>query len=231
MSWVIELTGRLGSFDLDLSCTLEDSLFSVIGPNGSGKTTLLRSIVGADLPLVGRIVVNGRTLFDTDQSVRVEPHERRIGYVPQGYALFPHMTVGKNVAFGHNAAPGLSVEDILRRFDLLRFQDRFPEELSGGERQRVALARAIATQPDALLLDEPLAALDPRVRRALRTELVRMLKAEGLPAIFVTHDVRDVRAFGGTVVVVEDGRVVQTGTVEDLQSAPASPFVAEFLDA
>lgn len=232
MSWRIDLRGELGPFRVKIQCDLGDGLVQVIGPNGSGKSTLLRAIVGARLSLEGRLIMNGRTLFDSSQGIDVAPHLRGVGYVPQGYALFPHLTALENVAFGCRGPSGRDrAREILRRFDLAHLESRFPAVLSGGEKQRVALARAVATSPEALLLDEPLAALDPRIRRTLRQDLVRHLAEEGLPAIIVTHDLRDVRAFGGVVVVLEDGEVVQTGSPDELAAHPSGAFAAEFFGA
>ncbi len=230
MSWAIDLKGTLGSFELDMSLDIEDGLVVLVGPNGSGKSTLLRAIAGAELGLEGRISLNGKVLVDSAQGLRVPPHLRRIGYVPQGYALFPHLTAVENVAFGCGTGDAAleQAAALLSRFEIGHLQHRYPAVLSGGEGQQVALARAVAIDPEALLLDEPLAALDPRIRRAVRTRLARHLRDSGVPAIVVTHDRRDVKAMGGTVVVVEDGAVVQTGTADDLSANPSCEFVAEF---
>ncbi len=232
MSWAIDLRGQVGALRLALRLEAPEGSLTVIGPNGAGKTTLLRAIAGAPTALKGRIEVGGRALLDTARGVALPPHARRIGYVPQGLGLFEHLTALDNVAFGcprgrRGLAQALST---LERFGAGELADRFPSSLSGGERQRVALARAFAPTPEAMLLDEPLSALDPALRRQTRALLVEVLGQARLPAIVVTHDARDVRALGGLVAVVEGGAVVQVGTMAQLVAAPASPFVEEFFD-
>jgi molybdate transport system ATP-binding protein len=234
MGWQVALRGRLGELSLDVSFTSNAGPTLIVGPNGSGKTTVLRAIAGARLPLQGEIRLNGRTLVDQGSGVCLPPEERHIGYVPQGYALFPHLTAVDNVAFGCRGGARECKEQALaalERFEARHLAARYPLELSGGEQQRVALARALATEPRGLLLDEPLSALDARTRRTMRSFLAEYLSAQERPAIVVSHDVRDVLALGGHVIVLEDGKITQQGSAHDLAHAPATDFVSEFFDA
>jgi molybdate transport system ATP-binding protein len=230
----VRLRGAVGELALDVTLELESSPLVIIGPNGAGKTTLLRALAGARMPLDGHVRLGERTLFDSVRGVDVAPEERRVGYVPQGFGLFPHLTVLDNVAFasrrsrGGAAAAREHAAHVLESFDALSWAERLPSELSGGQAQRVALARALAGDPELLLLDEPLSALDARARRELREHLASYLRTQGPPAVLVSHDARDVWSLGGSVVVVEAGRVVQRGTAAELQRMPATEFIAEF---
>ena len=193
-------------------------------------------MTGALMPRQGEFTVDGVCLFSRARNIDVPMEERRVGYVPQGYGLFPHMTVLENVCFGLSVrgrvdaasrrAMGLAQLESLGCASLAA---RMPERLSGGEQQRVALARALVTEPAMVLLDEPLAALDAISRRSVRRFLSSRLAQLAQPSVIVTHDIRDVEALGADVCVLEEGRVVQSGTPDELRAAPASPFVAEFL--
>ena len=240
MHWRVSVRARTGTFDLDTTVEGDGSPVVLIGSNGSGKTTLLRVISGAYRPLGGRIQVGDRVLFDSDTGVCLAPEERGVGYVPQGYGLFPHLSVLDNVAFGLAAAKprrprserGAAAAAILDEMGCGHLSGRFPSTLSGGEKQRVALARALLPAPDMLLLDEPLAALDAAARRDFRHYLAGHLAARKLPAIVVTHDVRDIRALGTPAVyVLEGGTVAQSGPPDALAAHPASDFIAEFFSA
>jgi ABC-type sulfate/molybdate transport systems ATPase subunit len=237
VSWHVTIRMRLGSLDLDLDLRGDDTPVAVIGPNGSGKTTLLRTIAGAYRPDAGAIRVRGDTLFDAEAGVDLPPERRGVGYVPQGYGLFPHLSVLDNVAFSWVSRGVARTE---RRHAALRLMERMgcahlaarsPTHLSGGEQQRVALARALTAEPRMLLLDEPLAALDAPSRRQIRTYLAEHLAERRGPALVVSHEARDVRALGAFVYAIEQGRVVQSGTAEALASAPATEFVAAFFEA
>ncbi|HEY0467658.1 MAG TPA: ABC transporter ATP-binding protein, partial [Polyangiaceae bacterium] len=207
------------------------------GPNGAGKTTLLLMLLGVRRPRSGRIVVGGTTLLDTARRLEVPVESRRLGYVPQDYALFPHMTALANIEFAlangdsnQNAASRrLKALSLLSDFGLAELAQRRSTELSGGEKQRVALARALAPQPRALLLDEPLSALDASARKDVRSFLASHLKRLGLPALVVTHDPADARELGHRIAVLEAGSVVQVGTWAELCARPASPFVERFV--
>lgn len=229
MSWSADVSAQLGTLRLDVHLSGGDDALLIIGENGAGKTTLLRILAGA-IPAKGRIQVADRVLLDTDAGIALPPQSRSIGYVPQGYGLFPHLSARDNVAFGLTG-PGrrAQAEAMLASLDLTRLADLRPRHLSGGQQQRVALARALVTRPRLLLLDEPLAALDVGARRQMRTLLADHL--DGIPAVVVTHDVRDVRALGEQVAVLSDGAVVQSGSISAVEAAPALPFVAEFFSA
>lgn len=226
MSWSIEIEARAGPLHLDLSITGDARPVAVVGPNGSGKTTLLRVVAGAHPAGAGRIVVDGDVWFDAVAGVDLAPDERSVGFVPQGFGLFPHLTVLGNVAFGASRdAAAQSLADL----GCAHLADRRPAALSGGEQQRVALARALVTDPALLLLDEPLSALDALTRGTIRTVLAHHLRHPPRPTLVVTHDVRDVVALDAEVVVLDAGAVVQRGSVDALRRAPATPFVREFL--
>ena len=225
---MLELRVRrvLGTLDVDVQLAVAGEAVLVAGPNGAGKSTLLRLLLGVLRPDSGRIVLAGRTLFGP--GIDLSPEERRLGYVPQDYALFPHLDALGNVAFG---LEGHGRRDRARRWldrlDAGRLGERRVGELSGGERQRVALARALAREPKALLLDEPFASLDPGARRELRASLRGWLSEWRLPALIVSHDLADAEV-ADRIAVLEKGRIVQQGTPEELRAAPASPFVAGF---
>lgn len=235
VGWEVALEGRLGRLSLDLRFQTGGAPVAIVGPNGAGKTTLLRVLAGARVPVRGVIRVDGRTLLDSAVGIDILPEQRRIAYLPQGYALFPHLNALDNVAFGVAASSRANrrreARRLLAELSAEHLAERTPERLSGGEQQRVALARALATGPLALLLDEPLAALDPTSRRSTRAFLAEYLSARRRPALVVTHELRDVIALGGRAIVIMDGRVVQVGTVAELAADPANDFVAEFFQA
>jgi molybdate transport system ATP-binding protein len=211
----IALAVKRGSFSLEVALAT-GGVLAIVGPNAAGKSTLLAAILGV-LPSTGTVSVGGRALHG------LSTEARRLGYVPQQYALFPHLDVRGNVAFGARR----DVDEVLRELELTGLARRRPATLSGGEQQRVALARALATQPDALLLDEPLAALDASTRQAMRRTLRTELQRRALPTILVTHDPADAEALADEVAVLDAGRVVQRGTPAALRAQPISSFVAE----
>jgi sulfate transport system ATP-binding protein len=233
---VSHLTKRYGGFCAldDVSFTVQQGeLLALLGPSGSGKTTLLRIIAGLERADAGSV------LFDGDDAVRRDPKDRGVGFVFQHYALFRHMTVFENVAFGLRVRPRAQrppEEDIRRRVnDLLSLVQldylgtRYPSQLSGGQRQRVALARALAVEPKVLLLDEPFGALDAKVRQELRRWLRRLHAEIHLTSVFVTHDQEEALELANRVVVMNEGRIEQDGTPEDVVEHPATPFVVNFL--
>lgn len=235
----VELGATVGSLTIDVAFETDDGPLALVGPNGSGKTSLLRLILGASPATRGKIAIGPELLFDSRSSVDVPTEDRRLGYLPQGYGLFPHMSALENVEFGLRADRTLDGPSarrdrayaLLRELEVSELAERRPGQLSGGERQRVALARALSANPRALLLDEPLAALDPGSRKRVRSFLSEYLSGLGLPTLLVTHDPRDVRALARRVAVIEAGRVIQSGTLEELRSSPASAFVEEFQSA
>src|SRR6266516_3426277 len=225
---------RFGSFDAvkDVGFEAEDGkITALLGPSGSGKSTVLRMIAGLERPDAGRIWVGGEE--QTSKSVQ----ERRFGFVFQHYALFRHMTVRRNVAFGlsvrreSKAAQRNRVDELLDLVGLAPFANRYPDQLSGGQRQRVALARALAPQPRLLLLDEPFGALDARVRQELRRWLDDLHRELGVTSLLVTHDQEEALELANEVVVMHLGRVEQIGTPDEIYNSPVSPFVAGFIGA
>ncbi|MBL1258419.1 sulfate/molybdate ABC transporter ATP-binding protein [Methylocystis sp. Sn-Cys] len=208
-------------------------LVALLGPSGSGKTTLLRVIAGLNAP------DRGHVYFDGEDATNLPVQDRRVGFVFQNYALFKHMTVADNIAYGLKVRPRRarpSRGDIAARAaELLKFVqleglgDRYPAQLSGGQRQRVALARALAIEPRVLLLDEPFGALDARVRKDLRRWLREVHKETGLTTVFVTHDQDEAMELADRVVVLNEGRIEQIGTPAELYDQPASPFVISFV--
>ena len=202
-------------------------LVALLGPSGSGKTTLLRVVAGFEVPDAGTVEIGGRTV--AGPGVWEEPDRRRVGMVFQDGALFPHLTVAGNVAFG-GPAPGRADES-LELVGLAGRARSYPHELSGGERQRVALARALATDPEVVLLDEPFASLDAGLRESLREDVAAILRSAGASALLVTHDQQEALSLADRIVVMRDGRVEQAGTPEQVYDHPASRWVAEFLGA
>jgi len=214
----------------DISAHFEEGSFtSLLGPSGSGKTTLLRIVAGFVAPDSGSVSIGGQDV------TRVPVWARNIGMVFQSYALFPHMSVNENVGFGL-ARRGIRGADaqkrVARALEMVRlpkFGDRSPRQLSGGQQQRVALARAIVTQPTVLLLDEPLSALDRRLRQEMQVELVRIQRESGLTTIFVTHDQEEALTLSDRVAILDRGRIIQIGAPSEVYERPATRFAAEFL--
>ncbi len=203
----------------------QGDIVALLGPSGSGKTTLLRMIAGFERPDAGRVAIAGLTV--AGPGVFVEPEQRRIGMVFQQGALFPHLSVQANVAFG--ATRRKRVAECLELVELGHRGAAFPHELSGGERQRVALARALAAEPEVVLLDEPFAALDATLRESLREQVAAILRATGASALLVTHDQAEALSLADMVAVMQDGRLQQFGTPEEVYERPRSRWVAEFL--
>ena len=202
-------------FDVEVALDVGAETVALVGPSGAGKTTILRAIAGLAKPTSRLVAANGEVWFDSERRIDRRPEERAVGYVFQEYALFPHLSVERNVAFA-GGEPG----DLLERLGIGDLAKAKPTELSGGERQRVALARALAHKPQILLLDEPMAALDPHTRGRVRAELRTLLRELGLPSILVTHDFLDAAALADRIAVLVEGRIVQTGTAEELIASP-----------
>lgn len=222
---------RVAGFELDVDFASAAPRTVLFGPSGGGKSMTLRAIAGATRLDSGRIVVAGRVLFDSAAAVNVPSHARRVGLVPQGYALFPHLTVAENILYGAARCPDRQrrLDELLELIDLPGYGRRRPSELSGGQQQRVALARALAAEPELLLLDEPFSALDASLRRALREELLRIQQHAGVPLMAVTHDLQDAFELGDYMVVIDKGRVVQQGAREEVFYRPATRRAAELL--
>src|SRR5215211_4320985 len=208
------------------SLTVEQgAIVALVGPSGSGKTTLLRLIAGFERPDAGSVRIGGREV--AGERAWVEPEERRVGMVFQHGALFPHLSVGANAAFGATRAERGT--ECLELVDLAHRSGAYPHELSGGERQRVALARALAADPAVVLLDEPFAALDAGLRQRLREEVAAILREAGTSALLVTHDQAEALSLADTVAVMRDGGVEQVGSPQEVYERPGSRWVAEFL--
>ncbi|MDJ0902571.1 MAG: ABC transporter ATP-binding protein [Xenococcus sp. MO_188.B8] len=223
----------------------QGELLGLLGPSGCGKTTLLRIVAGFEKVSQGQVVLAGNIV--SDRNINIPPEKRNTGMVFQDYALFPHLTVAENIAFGlkgkkTEANGGIfhhgrlknheiqqRIRDVLELVGLSTLEKRYPHELSGGQQQRVALARAIAPQPALILLDEPLSNLDVQVRHRLREEIRAILKAAGTTAIFVTHDREEALAISDKIAVMRDGKLEQVGTPETIYTKPSSRFVAEFV--
>jgi len=231
--FAVEITKRLPGFTLDVAWTAGDGVAVLFGPSGAGKTLTLQCLAGLVHPDAGRIAVDDRVLFDAVAGVNLPPQQRRVGYVFQGYALFPHLTVAENVGFGLRDRPravrDTRVADVIARLDLGGLERRRPSDLSGGQRQRVALGRALAIDPALLLLDEPLSALDAPLRRALRDELRSILSGWGTAAVVVTHDFTEAYRLADRIIVYESGRVIQAAPRAELLWQPASEAVARVM--
>jgi molybdate transport system ATP-binding protein len=226
---------RRGSLQVDVELSVADGeVLAVLGPNGAGKSTILRVLAGLLVPDGGRVVVDGDAVWNA-ADVHLPPHRRAIGMVFQDHLLFPHLSVTENVAFGPRSrgvprtAARAAAAAWLERVGLAGLGDRRPGQLSGGQAQRAALARALVGEPRVLLLDEPLSALDARTRLTVRAELHRHLADYPGSAVLVTHDPVDAMALATRVVVVEDGRVVQTGTPAEVARRPRTDYVARLV--
>lgn len=216
-------------FLLDVELEAPPGITIIFGPSGAGKSTLLDCIAGLAIPASGRIATGSRVLFDSAAGIDEAPARRQVGYVFQDLALFPHMTVGENVAYGLIKHPQRRsrVEQILRAFRIAHLVDRRPSEISGGERQRVALARALVIDPCVLLLDEPLSALDAATKTRIVDDLRTWNQSHRVPVLYVTHSREEVFALGDRVLVLEDGRAVAAGTPHEVLSAPRRETVAQ----
>jgi ABC-type sulfate/molybdate transport systems ATPase subunit len=223
----LDIATRLRSFELSVGLSVGRESVALVGPSGSGKTTVLRAIAGLHRPDRGRIAIGARTWFDATTGINLAPDRRSVGLVFQDYALFPHLTVRANVAFGGERRE----DDLLARLRIAELADERPGRLSGGERQRVALARALARDPDVLLLDEPLTALDAHTRGVVRGELQDLLAELALPTLIVTHDFREASALASWIGVLVDGTLRQQGTPDELLRDPSDAFVASFIGA
>lgn len=215
------------SFELRAALSLGAERLALIGPSGAGKTSLLRAIAGLERPREGRIALAEEEWFNAERKLHLSPERRRVGYLPQDYGLFPHLTVAGNVRFaGKRDRP-----DLLERTRVAHLADARPGQLSGGERQRVALARALARDPRVLLLDEPFGALDAITRRQLRDELASLLAELRLPTLLVTHSFDDAVMLAERIGVLDNGRLVQLAAPSDLLQGPATPLVAALTGA
>jgi molybdate transport system ATP-binding protein len=234
MKILVDIKKQLGTgrrvFNLEVSFTSDQDVVVLFGPSGAGKSLTLQAMAGLMTPDVGRIVVGERVLFDSSRHITIPARHRDIGYVFQDYALFPHLTVAKNVAFGLQrtwpwrlAQPDWwRLEEVLDALELAPLRDSLPRDLSGGQRQRVALARALIRRPKLLLLDEPFSALDAPLRNRTRQELLRLQERFNLPVVLITHDPEDVAALAQTVVVYDSGRVSRVRALRDEENLLAT---------
>jgi len=221
----VSLRSRLPGFELDVSWEIGAQLAVLFGPSGAGKSLTLRMIAGLAQPGAGRVVAREGPLLDTSRRVCLPPQRRSVGYVFQGLALFPHMTVLENVLYGghglERAERNARAQSLILRFGLGALQQRRPGEISGGQQQRVAFARALLRRPSVLLLDEPFSALDAPLRRDLGALLREVQRDLGLPTVLVTHDAGEALALADTVVLYDGGRVIRQGTPHEALSVPA----------
>ena len=237
----VSLQQRLGNFQLAVDFQVPLGLIVLFGPSGAGKSLTLRSLAGLLQPARGYISLGGQVLLDSESGVNLPPQQRRVGYVPQHYALFPHLTVAENIAFGlPKNAPGAGwrkrrkvrqarVAELLAALELEGLERRIPATLSGGQQQRVALARALAAEPRLLLLDEPFNALDATVRERLRDALRQFQRRFGIPIVLVTHDRIEAQQLADTVVILQHGRVAQIGDSEAIFRAPRTAAIAQLV--
>lgn len=207
----IHIQKALSHFDLNVSFTVGSEIVVLVGPSGAGKTSILNCIAGITNPDIGYIRLHGDPLFEEGLSLR--PQQRGVGYLFQDYALFPHMTVEKNINYGvrkRDATSTARIAELLQVLGIEHLLDSFPHQISGGEKQRVALARALATAPKALLLDEPLSALDRKTRQQCQEELLRLHALWQIPFIVVTHDEQEAEKLADRIFYIEDGKIVST---------------------
>jgi molybdate transport system ATP-binding protein len=223
----LDIALPLRAFPLELALEADAETVALVGPSGAGKTTVLRAVAGLAKPARGRIVCGDETWFDAEARIDLRPEGRPVGFVFQEYALFPHLSVRANVAYGGPAR----ADELLERFGLARLASVRPTELSGGERQRVALARALARDPQVVLLDEPLAALDAHTKREVRAELHELLQELHLPTLLVTHDFEDASLLADRIAVLAEGKLLQLGRPEEFLATPRDTFVASLTGA
>ena len=220
----------------DINLVIEDGEFmTLLGPSGCGKTTTLRVVAGLEKPQEGYMYMGDREIVNAPEKFYEEPGKRHLNLVFQSYALWPHMTVFDNVAFGLEVAKvpkeeiRRKVENALKRMRIEAFIDRYPSELSGGQQQRVAIARAIVSEPEVLLLDEPLSNLDAKLRVTMRTEIRKIQQKVGITAIYVTHDQSEAMSISDKIIIMSKGKVEQIGTPREIYYHPNSRFVADFI--
>ncbi|MBO3458316.1 molybdate ABC transporter permease subunit [Aetokthonos hydrillicola Thurmond2011] len=229
---VIDIEKKLAGFNLKVALSSDEQPLGLLGGSGAGKSMILRCIAGIETPTKGRIVLNERVLFDSEQKINVPPRDRRLGFLVQNYALFPNMTVAQNISFGlPKGVSGSSIrQEVERQLIALQLQglgDRYPHQLSGGQQQRVALARALASQPEALLLDEPFSALDTYLRSQLAQQMIETLDSYHGVTLFVTHDMEEAYRICPNLLVMQQGKVVQSGSKQEIFEKPTNLIVAQ----
>jgi len=233
MSLSFHLKKRFRDFSIDIGFSTKENMSVLFGPSGAGKSLLLNLLSGIIKPDQGFVSIDGREVFNSAAGVNVPIRDRKIGYLFQDYALFPHMTVFENIAYGISHEPKNSsrVEELLDLMRLGGLEHRFPKELSGGQRQRAALARTLAAEPRILFLDEPFSALDYQVREKLRADLLMIHQKYPITTIFVTHDLEEAFVMGENIAIINNGRLEQFGTKEDVFYKPKTRNVAKFVGA
>jgi len=215
----LDVTKRRRDFVLEARIETQDAgVIALFGPSGCGKTTLVDLLAGLDMPDSGRIKLGERVLFDAQAGTALPPERRRIGYVFQDSRLFPHMSVRRNLQYGMPRRPRLTLDRVVTLLDIQKILDRRPAGLSGGEKQRVAIGRALLTNPDLLLMDEPLASLDPGLKGEILPFIGRLQRETGIPVVYVTHVMEEIVEIADTLVLMEHGRVLAVGPVEALLS-------------
>ena len=229
----VHIKRKLPGFTLDVAFSVNREVMTILGPSGSGKTMTLQCIAGLVQPEEGYVKLNGRVLLDTAKKVNLPARMRKVGFVFQNYALFPHLTVSQNIAYGiHRLMPqqiSARVEELLEKMNIQRLGDRFPRQLSAGQQQRVAVARALAPEPEVLLLDEPFSALDSLVKERLQLELQALQQFYQGNILFVTHDLTEGYKFGTRIAVFESGRIVQHDRKEQVIASPSNHTVARLV--
>lgn len=233
MSLHIDITKSLSSFNLDVSMESKGGIIGFLGASGSGKSMTLKCIAGLEKPSKGKIVINDKVLFDSEEKINVKTRDRKVGFLFQNYALFPHMTIKDNIEIGLDK---ISKEEksklsanYIKKFGLEGLESRYPWQLSGGQQQRVALARAIVTEPKVLLLDEPLSAIDALLRKKLQDQIRSIVKELGITTIFVTHDQDEAMVMSDRVYLFNNGNIEQCGTPVEMYTHPKTHFAARFM--
>ncbi|MBI3753448.1 MAG: sulfate/molybdate ABC transporter ATP-binding protein, partial [Deltaproteobacteria bacterium] len=235
MSLSFHLKKHLREFSIDIGFSIEENMAVLFGPSGAGKSLLLNMLSGIIRPDEGFVRIDGREVFNSKTGINVPMKDRRIGYLFQDSALFPHMTVFENIAYGISSLPEnrikAKVEELLDLMRLGGLEKRFPSELSGGQKQRAGLARTLAAEPKILLLDEPFSALDYQVREKLRTDLLLIHQRYPITTLFVTHDLEETFVLGDNIIIINNGRLEQFGAREEVFYKPKTKNVAKFLGA
>lgn len=227
----VEIEKSFKGFSLKTAFDSKSSAIGILGASGSGKSMTLRCIAGIEKPDKGKIIINGRTVFDSEKKINLKPQERRIGYLFQNYALFPTMTVKDNIKCGFRGEKGIQdakVADFVKRYHLDGLENRYPSQLSGGQQQRVGIARAIAVNPDVLLFDEPTSALDPELVGEVLT-VMKNLASEGATMIVVTHEMTFAQQVASRVIFMDGGVVVEEGSPREIFTRPKEERTSQFL--
>lgn len=228
-----EIRLKIEGFELDVNLEMGSEIGVIFGPSGAGKSLLLRTIAGLLTPDAGKISLGSRVIFDSRAQIDIPPQARKIGFMPQQYALFPHLTVTQNIGYGlfnwSKPDRDARLRELIEIMRLEHVRDRHPDEISGGEQQRTALARAIAPKPSILLMDEPFAALDEILREHLRQELMRLQQRFHIPVLLVTHNLVEAYTLASQVVIFQAGRITQQGKRDDVFRRPGTPEIAQLM--